>query len=228
MPEGKILECFLDARRAAARIACPRTLIPAPGQYLLAHDPASDDPLAVPVFPAGTCPEGFLAASPLPPGWNPGLILALRGPLGHGFSLPVSARRVALAALDVTPAYLLGLIPPAQAQGAALSLVCDDPPDGLPADVEIRPLGALAEVSAWADYLALAAPRESMHGWRERLGNGGQLKAWSERSRRLPREAQALVVTPMPCGGLADCGVCSVEVKRGMELACKDGPVFDL
>ena len=228
MPDGKIIECFLDARRAAARIACPRTLIPAPGQYLLAHDPASDDPLAVPVFPAGTCPEGFLAASPLPPSWNPGLALALRGPLGHGFSLPVSARRVALAALDASPAYLLGLILPAQAQGAALSLVCDDPPDGLPADVEIRPLAALAEVCQWADYLALAVPRESMQGWRERLGNGDQLKAWSERSRRLPREAQALIVTPMPCGGLAKCGVCSVEVKRGMELACEDGPVFNL
>ena len=220
MTEGRILERFLDGRRAAARIACPRTLIPAPGQYLLAHDPASRDPLAVPVFPAGTCPEGFLAASPLPPGWNPGLALSLRGPLGRGFALPASARRVALAALDASPAYLLGLIPLAYAQGAALSLVCDDPPDGLPADVEIRPLAALAEVSDWADYLALAAPRASLPGRRERPG-------WP-RPPQVPREAQALVVTPMPCGGLADCGVCSVEVKRGMELACKDGPVFNL
>ncbi len=220
MTEGRILERFLDGRRAAARIACPRTLIPAPGQYLLAHDPASRDPLAVPVFPAGDSAEGFLAASPLPPGWNPGLALALRGPLGRGFALPASARRVALAVLDVTPAYLLGLIPPAQAQGAALSLVCDDPPDGLPADVEIRPLAAFAEVSDWADYLALAVPRESLPGWRERVRSGDQLE--------VPREAQALIVTPMPCGGLADCGVCSVDVKRGMELACKDGPVFDL
>ena len=228
MPEGKILERFLDDRRATARIACPRILVPAPGQYLLAYDPASRDPLAVPVFSGGSAREGFLAASPLPPGWNPGLALALRGPLGRGFALPASARRVALAALDVSPAYLLGLIPPAQAQGAALSLVCDDPPDGLPADVEIRPLAALAEICQWADYLALAVPRESMQGWRERLGNGDQLKAWSERSRRLPREAQALIVTPMPCGGLAKCGVCSVEVKRGMELACEDGPVFNL
>jgi len=220
MPEGKILERFLDDRRATARIACPRILVPAPGQYLLAYDPASRDPLAVPVFSGGSAREGFLAASPLPRDWNPGLILALRGPLGRGFVLPVSARRVALAALDASPAYLLGLIPPAQAQGAALSLVCDDPPDGLPADVEIRPLAALAEICQWADYLALAVPRESMQGWRERLGNGDQLE--------VPREAQALIVTPMPCGGLADCGVCSVEVKRGMELACKDGPVFDL
>jgi len=75
-------------------------------------------------------------------------------------------------------------------------------------------------VSDWADYLALAAPRASLPGRRERPG-------WP-RPPQVPREAQALVVTPMPCGGLADCGVCSVEVKRGMELACKDGPVFNL
>ena len=220
MPDGKILERFLDERRAAARIACARTLIPAPGQYILAHDPASNDPLAVPVFSAGTCPEGFLAASPLPRTWTPGVTLSLRGPLGRGFALPPSARRVALAALDISPAYLLGLIPAAHTQGAAISLVCDNPPDDLPADVEIRPLGALAEVSEWADFLALAVTRASLRGWRERVRNGEPLT--------VPRVAQALVVTPMPCGGLAKCGVCSVEVKRGMELACEAGPIFEL
>jgi hypothetical protein len=220
MTEGRVLEVFLDDRRAAARIACPRTLIPAPGQYLLAHNPASDDPLAVPVFSAGDSPEGFLAASPLPRTWFPGVTLSLRGPLGRGFAPPASARRVILVAWDVSPAYLLGLIPAARAQGAAISLVCDDPPDNLPADVEIRPLAALAEVCAWADYLALAATREALQGWRERFGNGDQLQ--------IAREAQALVVTSMPCGGLGKCGVCSVNVRGGTELACEDGPVFDL
>ena len=220
MPDGKILERFLDDHRAAARIACPRTLIPAPGQYLLAHNPASDDPLAVPVFSAGDSPEGFLAASPLPHAWFPGLTLSLRGPLGRGFNLPPSARRILFAALDVSPAYLLGLIPAAHAQGAAISLVCEHPPEDIPSDVEIRPLAALAEICQWADYLALAATRESLRGWRERLGNGGQLPA--------PREAQALVVMPMSCGGLSQCGVCSIGVKRGIALVCEDGPVFEL
>lgn len=220
MPDGRLLEIFLEVRRAAARIACASTLIPAPGQYLLAHNPASEEPLAVPVFSAGDSPEGFLAASSLPRTWFPGLTLSLRGPLGRGFALPASARRVALAAVDVSPAYLLGLIPLAHAQGAAISLVCDDPFDGLSAEIEIRPLAALTEICAWADYLALAVTREAMPGWRARLGNGGQLQ--------VPREAQALVVTPMPCGGLAKCGVCSVDVKGGVELACEAGPVFEL
>jgi len=41
-------------------------------------------------------------------------------------------------------------------------------------------------------------------------------------------EAQVLVVTPMPCGGLAECGVCAFTTRRGWKMACKDGPVFDL
>ena len=228
MTYGTVRERFLDERRAAAHLTCDATLIPAPGRYLLAHDPASDAPLPVPVFSAGTSPEGFLAASPLPRDWLPGQTLALRGPLGRGFLLPANARRVALAAWDVSPAYLLGLLDLAHRQDAALSLVCADPPDDLPADVEIRPLAALAEVAQWADYLALAITRASLPGWRERAGLGNPLQAWSERSRGLPREAQALILAPMPCGGLAKCGVCSVPVKRGNVLLCEDGPVIDL
>jgi NAD(P)H-flavin reductase len=218
MPEGKIVERFLDERRAAARVACLPTVIPQPGQYLLAYDPASDEPLAVPVFSAGSSLDGFLAAPPLPRRWSPGVTLQMRGPLGHGFKLSASARRVALAVRDVSPSYLLGLIQPARAQGAAICLICDDPPEDLPTDVEIRPLAALGEICQWADFLAVAGSREAIRGWRERFKDEKQLK--------LPREAQALVVTPMPCGGLAKCVVCSVETKRGVELACEDGPVF--
>lgn len=217
MPEAKILERILDRRRAAARIACAANLIPAPGQYLLVHLPASDDPLAVAVFSAGLTLDGFYAASSLPSAWTAGASLALRGPLGRGFAIPTNARRVALAALDVSPAYLLGLIPLAQKQSADIVLLCDDPPEDIPADVEIRPLAALDEIAAWADYLALAASRAI---WRERVHARGP--------RIVTREAQVLIVTPMPCGGLAKCGVCSVEVGREMQLACEDGPVFNV
>jgi dihydroorotate dehydrogenase electron transfer subunit len=226
--EGQLLELYYETNKAAARIACDSTLIPAPGQYLLAHDPASDNPLAIPVFPAGTAPEGFLVASPLPRDWNPGLTLSLRGPLGHGFILPASARRVALISLDESPAPLLALLAPAFAQGASVALVCPSPPDDLPADVEVQPPAALQEVSAWADYLALLVARESLPGLRARLGRLDQHQARSERSRRLTREAQALVSAPVPCGGLAECGVCAVNVKNTFRLACKDGPVFPL
>jgi len=218
MPEGRIVERFLDERRGVARVECLPTVIPQPGQYLPAHDPNSDEALTVPLFSAGNTRDGFLVATPLPRSWLPGVTLSLRGPLGHGFSLPASARRVALAVWGISPSYLLGLLQPARAQGAAICLICDDPPEDLPTDVEIRPPAALGEICQWADFLAVAGSREAIRGWRERCKDEKQL--------RLPREAQALVITGMPCGGLAKCGVCSVETKRGVELACEDGPVF--
>ena len=220
MPSGKLLERFWDERRASVRIACPPGLVPAPGQYLLACDPASDSPLAVPIFSAGLTLDGFLAASPLPRAWPPGLTLSLRGPLGHGFHLPAAARKVALLALEERPASLLSLLAPALAQNASVALVCDTPPDDLPADVEVQPLAALPEVYAWADFLAAHAARESLPTLRTMLGAGEQFK--------VTREAQVLVDTPIPCGGLAECGVCAVKVKGGFKLVCKDGPVFPL
>ena len=220
MPAGKILERFHDERLAAARLACPPDLIPAPGRYLLAHDPASDLPLPVPLFPAGPAREGFLVAPPLPRAWLPGLELSLRGPLGHGFALPATARKVALLALDDRPAPLLSLLAPALAQSAALTLVCATPPDGLPDEVEIQPLAALNEVCGWADYLAFALGRESLPGWRERLERAAPARG--------PQEAQVWVGAPVPCGGVGECGVCAVQVGREFKWACKDGPVFPL
>lgn len=220
MPEGKIIERFLDERRATARLECPASHLPKPGQYLMAFDPESDAPLAVQVFSAGNTRDGFLSATELPKSWQPGISLSLRGPFGHGFALPPAARKVALVAWDASPAYLLSLVAPARSQEAAISLVCEKPPEDLPADIEINPPSAFTEISHWADYMALIGTRNSIHGWREKFSRPKQLL--------LPREAQALVLLPMPCGGLAKCGVCSVETKRGVELVCEDGPVFQL
>jgi dihydroorotate dehydrogenase electron transfer subunit len=51
---------------------------------------------------------------------------------------------------------------------------------------------------------------------------------WSHASQRTAlREAQILIHTPVPCGGVAECGVCAVTSKSGWKLACRDGPVFD-
>ena len=220
MPQGTILERFLDERRAAGRIACPPALIPAPGQYLLAHDPASDDPRADTLFPAGFAPDGFLVAPPLPPRWQPGLILSLRGPLGHGFHVPATSQRVALAALDGSPASLLSLLAPALAQGASVVLVCDSPPDDLPIDIEIQPLASLADVCGWADYLAVSVGRANWPERRSLLARAMQAGG--------PREAEGLILAPMPCGGLADCGACALSVASESKWVCKEGPVFNL
>ena len=217
---GELVEIYLENGLAGGRLLCPQNLIPEAGQYLLADDPASNVLVPVPVFNAGSTPGGFMIAPPIPRTWQPGMTLSLRGPLGHGFSLPGSARCVALVALGETSARLKPLLADALKQDASVVLVSDlDVPD-LPPEVEIQPLSTLAEVVQWADYLALDVLRESLPGLREMLGGS--------RRARVKLDAQTLVHTPMPCGGMGECGVCAVTTRRGWKMACKDGPVFDL
>ncbi len=215
--KGCIREIYFQEQRAA-RIGCPAVLVPAPGQYLLATCSSErDSALAYPIFASGVCPGGFYAAAPLPEHWLPGADLNLRGPFGRGFSLPAGARRVALASFGVNCGRLLALLEPALAQGAELVLLSNQPPAGLPARVEISTLVDLPEIIAWADYLAIEIQREQLQPGL--VGLAGSLKAGY---------AQILVDTPLPCAGVAVCGVCAVRTRAGYLLACKDGPVFDV
>jgi hypothetical protein len=214
--KGSIEEIFLDD---SARISCPPELIPAPGQYLLAHANASPDLLPVPLFSSRSTPNGFRSA-PLPSHrWLPGDPLMLRGPIGHGFALPLAARKIALIACDDSPARLRGLIPAALKQGAEIVLVSDSSIEDLPEIIEIQPLKAMLEILQWADYAALDVARENLHGLREMLGEQDQAG--------LKSETQVLVHAAMPCGALAECGICAVTIRHEWKMACKDGPVFN-
>jgi hypothetical protein len=164
--EGKVVELVLVDGLSAARIVCLPRLIPPPGTYLLAYSPGSDSPLATTIFRAGFFgdphsmgEDGFLIAPPVPESWTPGTRLYLRGPLGHGFAMPATARRIALAAYDSSPRRLLALLKTAFKQEAEVTLVCESQPDDLPLQVEVQPLRALAEVCGWADYLAVDTAR---------------------------------------------------------------------
>jgi dihydroorotate dehydrogenase electron transfer subunit len=215
--EGIIRELILLDGKPSARIQCDPSLIPAPGQYLLAYADGSDSPLADSVFSAKSFADGFLAA---PPSWAIGVHLHLRGPLGHGFILPNSARRVALIAFYESPIRLLALLDSVLTQEASIVLVCQTPPDDLPLQIEVQPMSALLDICDWADAIAIDAARESMPELKKMLGAGSPLKT--------RKDAQVLIRTPMPCGAIAKCGVCAIESHRGHLLACKDGPVFDL
>jgi dihydroorotate dehydrogenase electron transfer subunit len=214
--KGTIVEVYIG-KNSAARLSCPNGLVPGPGQYLMAEEPiGTGGILPASIFPAGAAEGGFLIASPVPKTWTPGTSLNLRGPLGNGFKLPPVSRSVALAAFGETTHRLSAMIEPAIAQGAAVTLLCEQPPQGLPNEVEIMPLGSIKDVTHWADYLAVDMPREMIRSLPELFQS------------TVPYEAQILVSTPMPCGGRGDCGVCSVSLKRGNKFICKDGPVLDL
>ncbi len=223
---GQVNELILQGGLRHARITCPENLIPAPGQYLLASD-GSDTVLPVSVFYTDSAPDGvavapwrhFIAA-PAPDSWNPGMDLFIRGPLGRGFSLPDSARRVCLVAWEGSPALLNGLIAPALKQGAAVTCVTGAPFDNLPDEVEIQPMSSLGEISAWADYIALDVSRDHLPELNDKL----------RELNRIPFKgvAEVLVRTSMPCGGIADCGVCAVRSTHEWKMICRDGPVFKL
>ncbi len=225
--KGQVVELILEDGQRAARVSCPANLMPSPGQYLLASDD-SDSSLPVPLFYTDSAPQGFIAAPPVPDSWNPGHEIYLRGPLGHGFTIPISARKVGLIAFDDPPSRLRGLIRPSLRQGAAVVLVTDSVAENLPDEVEAQPLSAWSEIIEWADYLAFDVARENLFELRERLRALKQVEGWSEAPARVERTRNVLIRTPVPCGGVAECGVCAVSLKSRWKMACKDGPVFDL
>jgi NAD(P)H-flavin reductase len=204
-----------------AWISCPAEAIPAPGQYVSAwsvHDRIA--PLASPLFPARVSPDGFLAAPPVPITWEPGSLLELSGPYGRGFNVPRTTHRLALAALGETAARLNPLVNLALQADIAVTLFSSVPVQNVPTAVEIYPTHDLPEALNWADLLLIDLPVEEL----------GHLRATLclQAGDHLPCPAQVLVVTIMPCSGLAECGTCYVPARRKWKRACLDGPVFDL
>lgn len=218
--EATVAEVTLVGGIPAAFVICDDSAVPEPGRYLLAHEPGSDAPLATELFAAEYRLHGFVAAPPVPAAWVPGTVLYVRGPLGHGFVLPPGARRVALIAFDNDPAPLLPLIGEAVRQAAAVALVCANPRLDLPLHVEVHPPAALVDICQWSDYAAFSVERNSVDTLIRSVSKVQGLV--------VAGEAQALIRMPMPCGGLAECGVCTVRTKNGPQLACVEGPVFEL
>jgi dihydroorotate dehydrogenase electron transfer subunit len=220
--EGRVSEIFLDRSGASsAKISCPRGAIPAPGRYTLAWDQKDvDAPLAVPLFASEITDQGFKTAPVIPRNWEPGSNLLLRGPLGHGFQLPRTLKNLVLAAFGTTIARLMPLIRMSLEQDMSVALFTDCPLPSLPPAIEVHPQNSLLDALNWADFLVLDLPFGVLDLLSEILGlltpNHTEL------------HGQVLISGPMPCGGLAECGVCSIRLRRGRKLACKDGPVFEL
>ena len=214
---GRIVELLLEDDCLYAHISCAESLVPGPGQYSLASH-SLDSLLPVPLFHTDIAPQGFI--SPAPERWRPGDQLALRGPLGRGFSLPISARKVGLIAYDGPASRLRSLIQPSLRQSASVVLLCNSSTNQLPDEVEIQPLSALGEILMWADYLALDIARENLKELLEKVDG--------EKAQSALNAAQVLVRASMPCGGLADCGVCALTTRSEWKMVCREGPVFGM
>jgi hypothetical protein len=219
---GRVIELLLDANgQTEARIACPLGAVPDPGQYLQALELGNlDAPLPWTIYPSEIGGDFFVAAAPISHDWYPGKELRLQGPLGRGFRLPGAAHHLALAALGASASRLLPLAAVALSMDASTAIFTDTPLPSLSSSLEIYPLAALSEALPWADFLALDFPLHKLADLRLCLG------LRSDQSLVCP--AQALILTPMPCSGGAECGACAIPARRGWKLACQDGPVFDL
>ncbi len=159
------------------------------------------------------------------------------GPLGQGFEVPTSARRLLLTADTAHLPVLLPLLE--QKPGSSIALLLSAPSASdlypirlLPPALEVHVVTAdgsaghegsvlepFADLARWADCICVADdptgyPALAEIVRRVRVGPG-------------PRFAQALVVPPMVCG-VGVCQGCGVAVANGVKLACTDGPVFDL
>ena len=222
--EGEINKLWLSPTgQVGGEIGCSPSIHPAPGQYLLATrlDRQADSGEALPtaLFVYLSTGGRLLVAPPLPASWKVGDRLRLRGPCGKGFRFPVGAQKVALAALDGNPFRLAGLVHQALSRQAEVTLYSAFIPADLPVAVEILPLDLLPDALRWADFLAIETCLPGLADLLARLNlSAGQIS---------PCPTQVLVTAAMPCGGTAECGVCSVRTRRGWRLACQDGPVFD-
>jgi NAD(P)H-flavin reductase len=216
----------------------------AAGRFVLAD---LGDTLRTPLFPARLGAEGFdILVPPDHPAalLQPGATVNVLGPLGQGFEVQTSVRRLLLVADAAHLPTLLSLAQPknqvsSTEPGYSVALLLSAPTASelypvrfLPPALEVHivtadgsagqkgsPLDLFPELARWADCVCIAGEQDTYpalaHILREvRLGPG-------------PGFAQALVVPPLVCG-VGACQGCAVETTHGIKLACTDGPVFDL
>jgi hypothetical protein len=203
-------------------VASDKKLEAATGQYFQTFTAGETDLiLPIPLYAGETAGKDARLFGAIPAAWAPGASLVLRGPLGKGFHLPQEHRRLALLSFDNRLSYLLPLIITRGDRKLDVAVFSDQPLSSLPPYIEIYPLEAAEEASTWADFLAIEASAANLPGLAQRLGFIPGMP--------LPCPGQVLVHTDMPCGGLAECGVCAINTRNGrVRLACEDGPVFDL
>ncbi|MEN4011269.1 MAG: hypothetical protein AB1453_08225 [Chloroflexota bacterium] len=190
-----------------------------PGQFCLAWRKTGDEILPVVLFPSLDRAGGQCLCGDLPDSWRPGDSVYLKGALGRGFDLPKNTRRAGFLAVGVSFSRLVPVVLAAVGQGCEVVCCGDTGGYRLPAEVEILPVSQSGVLLDWADYLALDGSHTSL----AELAVG----IWKNTQIRSTLKTEALLRTTMACGGVADCGVCALPIKRGWALACKDGPVFD-
>jgi hypothetical protein len=189
-----------------------------PGQYVSAR--ADGDILPATLFPCGMDGRDFTTIQPIPVAWQPDVSLSIRYPLGKGFAVPSSARRLLMVSTGNNPLRLLPAAGTMLANGGEAALFSNNLPGQVPSEVELLTHESLADACAWADCIIGDTPIDQLSTWKGMVTRGERVNP--------QRDIQVLLDTQMACHGTAECGVCAVKTRHGWKNACSDGPVFPL
>jgi len=204
-------------------LICKNPVSFVPGQYIALW--VNGQPESLPYTPFIQSSSGnILTLTPDElPAWQPGQILGWRGPLGAACRLPENMRKLALYSRADHPGPLMPFIQ-SGIQGGMDTVYCSSQSTGysawLPSHIEWEDHSRLAEIASWADMLIACLPRQTLSEELEKLSN---LPASVK-----PDRIYILVVSPMPCNGIAQCGVCDIRLRHKAIHICQDGPLFPL
>jgi dihydroorotate dehydrogenase electron transfer subunit len=166
--------------------------------------------------------------------------LDVLGPFGHGFELARTTKTLLLLGEGPNIAALLMLAHTMVARGGSVTLYATaselallPPAFLLPSEIEYQTgSGAAVELLSqqhlaqggpstlvWADQLCAALPFHELNQLRDLLR--------TQRIRTDRSFASIMAESTLACG-IGNCGACAVETRKGLRLACSEGPVFGL
>lgn len=204
-----------------------------PGQFALVRDPSTFDPYLRRTAWLFRAVDGRVALTldakdPLARRARVDDWLDVLAPLGNAVGLAANARHILLVGEGARLTPLIAIAENAIAQrrevvvisraGSAAEIL---PAHLLAPEIEYRAdVGELgSELAAWADCI-YASGSSDLYRWLAPAVRG-------VRYRIEPGRVHALIDIPMPCG-TGECYACAVKTRHGVQLACADGPFFDL
>jgi len=210
-----IEEVNVDVSRSRLLITQVLPTAAQPGQYYRAFAPGIAQVLPVPLYPLLVETDSMVLCGNIP-AWQVGTILLLEGPNGKGFSTSLSARRLLIHAIDKSlEERLIPLANEALQTGADVAWVSEALALELPPQIEVLKVTEFIDALQWSDGCALAVPLARIPNIPDELAIIPADQA----------KVEVLIDAPFVCGN-AQCGVCAVETRNGLKLACKDGPVL--
>jgi len=215
-----------------------------PGQYVMVRcGEGCDMPLRRPLSVHRVSPDGrvglLLAVVGRGTEWlaqrQEGDPLDLLGPLGSGFEVHPTSRRLLLVAGGIGIAPLVALAEHALAVERSVVLVIGDRTSARVYPERLLPSGVKAVVATEdgsAGFHGMATdllPRLALEADQVfACGPLAMYRAMSRMSDELGgRPVQVLLEVVLGCG-MGACLGCTVETSQGPRLVCRDGPVFDL